>query len=85
MVTDTDSYPVTRRLHASLLRVNERTQEVEPELAESWFFSENGTVLTFVLRAGVCFSDGRPLGAEDVVFTFRALHDPDVGSELETC
>jgi peptide/nickel transport system substrate-binding protein len=82
LATDTDSQSVSERTQAALVRVNRQTQEVEPELAESWSFSEDGKVLTFQLRTGVRFSDGEPFTAEDVAFTFRALHDPEVGSPL---
>ncbi len=60
--------------------VNRVTQELEPELAESWSFSEDGRELTFKLRPGVLFSDGEPFTAEDVAFTFRVIHDPQVAS-----
>ena len=40
----------------------------QPALAESWTVDD--TVWTFKLRPGVKFSDGSPLTAEDVVFTF---------------
>ena len=82
LAADLRSTTVTERIHAGLLRVNRETQEVEPELAESWSYSEDGKTLTFKLRAGVRFSDGHPFSAEDVEFTFRAIHDPEVGSPL---
>jgi peptide/nickel transport system substrate-binding protein len=82
LAADLRSTTVTERIHAGLLRVNRQTQEVEPELAKSWSYSEDGKVLTFRLRSGIHFSDGHPFSAEDVEFTFRALHDPDVGSPL---
>jgi peptide/nickel transport system substrate-binding protein len=82
LAADLRSTTVTERIHAGLLRVNRETQEVEPELAESWSYSEDGKTLNFKLRAGVRFSDGHPFSAEDVEFTFRAIHDPDVGSPL---
>ena len=76
------SHLITERMHAALVRINRLTQEVEPELAESWFFSEDGKSLTFRLRSDVRFSDGIRFTAEDVAFTFKALHDPSVGSPL---
>lgn len=53
---------------------------VAPELAESWSASEDGLVWTFKLAQGVKFHDGRDFGAKDVVYTFRRLIDPAVGS-----
>ncbi len=49
----------------------------DPLLAESWSFSDGGTVLTFRLREAA-WSDGRPVTASDVVFTWRAQTSPDV-------
>ena len=48
------------------------TTEVEPDLAESWTISEDGTVWTFKLRRGVQFHKGYgELTAEDVKFSFE--------------
>lgn len=73
---------VTDQIHAPLIRLNQQTQQMEPALAKSWAFSDDGTELVFQLREGTRFSDGEPFTAEDVVFTFRALHDPRVASPL---
>jgi peptide/nickel transport system substrate-binding protein len=47
------------------------TGEVQPELAESWEISEDQRRITFTLREGLRWSDGEPLTADDVVFTYR--------------
>lgn len=48
------------------------TAEVEPDLAESWTTSDDGTVWTFKLRKGVQFHKGfGELTAEDVKFSFE--------------
>ena len=49
------------------------TSEVEPDLAESWTVSEDGTEWTFKLRKGVQFHSGRDFVADDVVFTIEKL------------
>jgi peptide/nickel transport system substrate-binding protein len=46
---------------------------VVPELATSWAWSEDGTELTFKLRDGVKWHDGKPFTAEDVKCTFDLL------------
>ncbi|MNZ67579.1 Heme-binding protein A precursor [compost metagenome] len=46
-----------------------------PELAESWDVSEDSLTYTFHLSSGLKFSDGTPLTAEDVAFTWTILHD----------
>jgi peptide/nickel transport system substrate-binding protein len=40
-----------------------------PRLAESWEISPDGLTYTFKIRSGVKWSDGKPFGADDVVFT----------------
>ncbi|WP_309116564.1 ABC transporter substrate-binding protein [Saccharothrix sp.] len=42
-----------------------------PWLATKWDQSQDGRSLTFTLREGVKWSDGKPLVAEDVVYTFE--------------
>jgi peptide/nickel transport system substrate-binding protein len=48
------------------------------ELAESWEVSEDGREWVFHLRKGVKWHDGQPFTADDVLFTFQALQNPDV-------
>jgi ABC-type transport system substrate-binding protein len=45
--------------------------EVVPRLAESWDISADGRTYTFRLREGVRFHNGRPMTAEDVVYSVR--------------
>ena len=53
---------------------------VIPWLAESWERSEDGLTWTFHLRQDVKFSNGRDLTADDVVWSFNRLINPDTGS-----
>ena len=70
----TNSAPMTgQAIYEPLLIVNPLNGEITPWLAESWAMSEGATALTFHLRPGVTWSDGRPLVAKDVVTTF-AVH-----------
>lgn len=50
-----------------------------PRLAESYEMSEDRSTLTFHLRHGVTWSDGTPITAEDVRFTWEAHTSPEVG------
>ncbi len=49
--------------------------DVEPWLAERWE-QPNPTTYVFSLRKGVKFHDGRPLTADDVVFTHEFIRNP---------
>ncbi len=48
-------------------------EAVIPDLAESWEISDDGTVYTFTLNGAATFSNGDPVTAEDVVFSFDRL------------
>jgi len=63
-----------------LVRLNRQTQDLEPELAQSWKVSKDGRQITFKLRSGLSFSDGSPFSAEDVAYTMQQLMDPALHS-----
>jgi peptide/nickel transport system substrate-binding protein len=65
-----------------LLRVNRKTQNLEPELAAGWKIAADGKSITFHLRQGLVYSDGTPFTAEDVAHTFRLMMDPETKSPL---
>ena len=67
---------------AKLVRINRATDQIEPALAERWTTSADGRTFTLTLRKGVTFSDGAPFTSADVLFSFRALYDPDVNSVI---
>jgi len=48
-------------------------QSIVPDLATSWSWNEDGTELTFPLREGVAWHDGKPFTARDVQCTFDML------------
>lgn len=51
--------------------------EFQPDLAEKWTISDDGTVYTFYLRQDVTWHDGEPFNADDVIFTLTSLASPD--------
>ena len=62
----------------NLVRFNQhekqnRPEFIEPELAESWTWNPDYTRLTFKLRQGVKWHDGKPFTAADVKCTFDLL------------
>lgn len=49
------------------------TAKPTPWLAAAYTFSNGGKTLTFTIRPGVKFSDGKPMTSADVAFTFNLL------------
>ncbi len=51
---------------------------MEPHLAKSYSISDDGLEITFVLRDDIHFSDGVPVTADDVIFTYETVMNPGV-------
>jgi peptide/nickel transport system substrate-binding protein len=67
---DAYSSEVQQYVLESLLVRNPDTLEWNGLLAEDWSTSADGLTITFALRRDITFSDGEPLTAKDVEFTF---------------
>jgi peptide/nickel transport system substrate-binding protein len=80
LVDDDSSLSIRYLTGGVLLRVNRHTQELEPELAESWKLTKDGKQIIFKLRHGVVFSDGSPFSSDDIAFTMQRLMDPALHS-----
>ena len=57
-------------------------QTIKPGLAESWTQSPDGLTYTFKLRQDVKFCDGKPMKAEDVVYSIKRWIDPETKSPV---
>ena len=55
--------------------------QVQPDLAAGWEVSEDGLLYTFYLNPNAAFHDGRPLTAQDVVYSWKRAADPQTGSD----
>jgi peptide/nickel transport system substrate-binding protein len=60
----------TQAIYEAMLVYNPANGKATPWLATSWETSADGRTVTFTLRDGVKWSDGKPLTAEDVAYTF---------------
>ena len=77
---DGGSKEVLGLMNADLIHINRSTQATEPALAKSWKVSADGRRYTLQLRRGIRFSDGQPLTADDVVFSFQVYLDEKLHS-----
>ncbi|RVT85118.1 ABC transporter substrate-binding protein [Rhodobacteraceae bacterium CCMM004] len=73
LARDTTAYRVANLISAGLVHLTPNLEAV-PDLAESWETPDDTTVV-FTLREGLTFSDGSPLTAEDVIYTFETILD----------
>ncbi len=60
--------------YEGLITENGVNGKIEPDLAESWEISQDKQRIVFTLREGLKWSDGEPLTADDVVFTFNDIY-----------
>lgn len=70
---DATSATMSEMMFDGLVSSNPDTGEVIPKLAKSFEISSDGKVYTFHLRHGINWSDGKPITADDVVFTWNKI------------
>ncbi|HEX5397532.1 MAG TPA: ABC transporter substrate-binding protein, partial [Verrucomicrobiae bacterium] len=75
---ESSSQDIYRFLFATLLGYDTPSQTVEPGLADWWTNSPDGKTWTFHLRKNLRWSDGAPLTADDVVFTWDVITNPKI-------
>ncbi len=75
------NYQLQYQLYDTLTRYD-RTLKPQPELAESWSWSNDNKTLTLKIRQGVKFHTGRELGAEDVNFNLLRVKEERVASQM---
>jgi peptide/nickel transport system substrate-binding protein len=71
VVTDGESFRVTRNIYESLFEYKRDSTVVIPGLAERWETTPDGLTWKFALRHNVKFHDGTLFNAEAVVFNFE--------------
>ena len=70
---DSLSSEIADLLFDGLTMTDANTGEVIPKLAKSFDISDNGKKYTINLRHGIKWSDGKPLTAEDVFYTWNTI------------
>ncbi len=79
-LSDVDA-DITSLVYAGLFRYN-KNQELTPELAEGFAVNEDKKIYDITLRREARWSDGELFTANDVLYTFEAIQNPEVGSPL---
>ena len=75
------SYPVFHQLYDPLIRYDNEAN-IEPRLATSWKIEPDGTSVTFNLRQGVLFHNGREFTADDVVSAMDLAQSDTYGHNM---
>lgn len=83
IASDAASHAAISDIFDTLVRLDPRSGEIEPALAERWSLDQRGKSLTMWLRPDARWHDGQPVTARDVVFTFEAIRNPAVPSPLD--
>jgi peptide/nickel transport system substrate-binding protein len=77
---ESSSSDVIAALFAGLVGTDYKKFEQFPALAESWTVAEDKKTWTFKLRKGLHWSDGKPLTAHDVTFTWQVIYNPQINN-----
>jgi peptide/nickel transport system substrate-binding protein len=83
MANETSSTDVTQQLFTALTNFDNGTQEIYPALARTWSVGDDKLTWTFNLRRGAAFSDGKPITAQDVLFSFQVAYDETVHPSVQ--
>ena len=75
LVSDGESFRVTKQIFEGLVDFVPGTTRIAPGLARSWSISRNGLVYTFNLRQGVRFHDGTAFNAAAVCANFNRWYN----------
>jgi peptide/nickel transport system substrate-binding protein len=71
LVSDGESFRVSKQIFESLVDFKPGTTKLVPSLATKWAVSKDGKTWTFQLRGGVKFHDGTPFNAAAVCANFN--------------
>ncbi|MCI8342034.1 MAG: peptide ABC transporter substrate-binding protein [Firmicutes bacterium] len=56
-----------------------------PSIAESWYYTEEGTLLTIKLKSGLTWHDGSAITADDVIYSLNTIRNAPETSIYKKC
>ena len=81
IATGEPEHRLLEAIFEGLARLEPRSLEPAPGVAESWDITPDGKTYTFHLRKDARWSDGRPVTARDFAYSWRRLQTPSFGAE----
>jgi len=75
LASDSASHAIGGMVFNGLVKYD-KNMNIVGDLAQSWDITNNGLVITFHLRKGVKWHDGKPFTAADVLYTYQVTTDP---------
>lgn len=72
---EAESYEMWALTYDYMITYSMEDMSPQPGLGESWETSEDGLTWTFTIREGVLWSDGEPLTANDIAYTYNRILD----------
>jgi peptide/nickel transport system substrate-binding protein len=72
---EAESYEMWALMYDYMINYNMKDMSPRPGLAKSWDTSPDGLTWTFHIRTGIRWSDGKPLTAADIAYTYNRILD----------
>lgn len=79
---ESEGIQIGKQIFDGLMENDPDTMELAPAMAESYEPNADASVFTFKLKEGVKFHNGRECTAEDFVYSWNRVCDPDTASEV---
>lgn len=81
LTSDTTSAGIVVEVFSGLITLD-TDLSLQPDIAERWETSEGGTVYTFFLRKEAKFHNGKPITAQDFVWSLNRAASPSIASPV---
>jgi len=81
LALDTTSSNVLLNIMDPLIRLDVKTLEPQPSLAESWDISDDGKTVTLHLRQDGKWTNGDPVTASDFVYSWKRTLSPELAAD----